>query len=182
MKNCRYCKNEILDEAIVCHYCNRNQNIFLRYFRVEWIGVAISIAMMTIAFQQLNVARTERQEVAQALDQAQTALKTAENVKKKALDLEKETKLDSLRYRRKSANNLYKNLRSKVINLGSNITYGQSAERNSEAFKRFQEMGKLNIELEQLQREIDEFDTAIKAIKNGTTNIPAGKKLLGEKQ
>ncbi|MDX1812248.1 MAG: hypothetical protein R3240_09895, partial [Gammaproteobacteria bacterium] len=42
-KICRYCANEINQQAKVCHYCGRHQNILVQHFRAEWLGIFVSI-------------------------------------------------------------------------------------------------------------------------------------------
>lgn len=70
---CRYCCGEIPPPAKVCRHCHRHQHPFWQHFRVDQIGILVSVIMMAIAFAQLREARSERIAAAEALERAQAA-------------------------------------------------------------------------------------------------------------
>ena len=72
-KVCRYCSEPIKASAKVCHHCSRHQNRFWQHFRIEQVGLLVSIVMIVIAFSQLHEARQERIAANNALKKAQQA-------------------------------------------------------------------------------------------------------------
>jgi hypothetical protein len=73
LKSCRYCSQRILLSAKVCQYCGRHQNKFWQHFRIEQIGLFISIITILIAFGQLNEATKKRVEATAALERVEKA-------------------------------------------------------------------------------------------------------------
>jgi hypothetical protein len=72
-KCCCHCHETIHTSAKVCHHCGRHQNLFWEHFRIEQVGLLISMVMLIIAISQLNDARTQRSEAEQALNEANQA-------------------------------------------------------------------------------------------------------------
>ncbi|MCE5273706.1 MAG: hypothetical protein LLG43_01070 [Deltaproteobacteria bacterium] len=82
LKYCRYCSASIKHSSKVCRECGRDQRWYLNYFRVDHIGMIITLGMMLIAYQQLKEVRSERVSAGQALVRAQGAEVTANKVTK----------------------------------------------------------------------------------------------------
>ena len=72
-RTCRYCCGEIPPAAKVCRHCSRHQHPFWQHFRVDQIGILVSVIMIIIVFGQLREARSERIAAAEALERAQAA-------------------------------------------------------------------------------------------------------------
>ncbi len=88
---CRYCKNFIPNDAIVCSHCNRYQSTYKQFIRAEWIGLLISIIMLMIALKQLNQANEERDKASDALKKANIALESVKDIKKTTIKIQKES-------------------------------------------------------------------------------------------
>jgi len=73
MRQCRYCCGSIARAAKVCQICGRHQSAFWQHFRIEQVGILVSVIMMSIAFAQLREARSERVAASEAVTRAQRA-------------------------------------------------------------------------------------------------------------
>src|SRR3990172_4741485 len=71
-KECCYCFQHIHQSAKVCHHCGHHQFWFWNHFKLELIGLLISVIMVMIAAFQLNEARKERIAAKDALLKAQS--------------------------------------------------------------------------------------------------------------
>ena len=69
---CRHCRQEIADQATVCHQCTRSQNSVIGKLQVA--GFAVPIVLMIVSVFQLMMAQGERVAAADALAQANAAL------------------------------------------------------------------------------------------------------------
>jgi hypothetical protein len=79
-KRCCYCTSMIHRSASVCPQCGRDQRWYLNYFRIDHIGLIIALAMIVIAYWQLQEVRQERIAANQALEKAHQAEKAASSV------------------------------------------------------------------------------------------------------
>ena len=73
---CKYCLQEIKQEAKVCHHCSRHQNRWIQSLgtivhAVSISGFIISIIMVVIAFSHLKEARQERIAASEAIQKAE---------------------------------------------------------------------------------------------------------------
>jgi hypothetical protein len=69
---CRYCKKVIISGAKVCQYCSRHQNRFWQHFRIEQIGLLISLVLLILAISQTKEALKERILASDAMSIADT--------------------------------------------------------------------------------------------------------------
>ena len=72
LKECRYCFQKIHNRAEVCNHCQRHQISFWNHFKIEQIGLLISVIMLIVAFSQLKEARQERIDAENALLKAKS--------------------------------------------------------------------------------------------------------------
>lgn len=70
---CRYCSEEIRPTAKVCNRCGRHQSLFWQHFRIEQVGLLISVVMIMITLFQLGEARSERIAASEAVARAKQA-------------------------------------------------------------------------------------------------------------
>jgi len=94
---CRYCRYEIPADATICSNCGRNQNIYLQYFRIEWIGVMVSVVMMIVALSQLQASRADREDAKRTLERANRELEAIKVVQARTLRLKRDISLELLR-------------------------------------------------------------------------------------
>jgi cbb3-type cytochrome oxidase subunit 3 len=73
---CRYCKEQINENAKVCFHCGHYQNNiqYIKYFATV-ISIVISICLLVVSIWQYNEAKKEREEAKKALEHAQKAEK-----------------------------------------------------------------------------------------------------------
>ena len=83
-KNCKYCKNEIKDDAKVCGVCNKYQNWFQ-----ENIAHSISFLVFLLAAVQLVFASCERIKAEDAYNEAILVKEEIKMVEKNILEVSK---------------------------------------------------------------------------------------------
>jgi hypothetical protein len=81
---CRYCKEQINENAKVCFHCGHYQNNiqYIKYFATV-ISIVLSIGLLVVSIWQYREARNERIKAQEALVQAQEALMRAQKAEKK---------------------------------------------------------------------------------------------------
>lgn len=84
---CRYCKEQINENAKVCFHCGHYQNNiqYIKYFATG-ISIVLSIGLLVVSIWQYREARNERIKAQEALVQAQEALVRAQKAEKKITD------------------------------------------------------------------------------------------------
>lgn len=83
-KACKYCKNEIDDDAIVCGVCNKYQNWFKENF-----AHSISFLIFLLALFQLILASLERSKAEDAYSEAMKLKKEIEATEQNILEISK---------------------------------------------------------------------------------------------